>query len=261
MLVAVTREVSEAIDSCELTHLPRTPIDVELARAQHRAYEAALEQGGCTIVRVNAAPRLPDAVFVEDVAVVFDEVAVITRPGAISRRSETSAVADVLARYRPLQFVRHPATIDGGDVLVAGRAVFIGLSRRTNEAAVAQMRRILEPHGYEIHAVRVIGCLHLKSAVTAVADDRLLINPMWVARDAFSSVGLIEIDPREPAAANVLRVGGKLISAERFPHTVDRLSQNGFAVCKLDMSELAKAEAAVTCCSLIFPVQPHLTKP
>jgi dimethylargininase len=253
MLVAVTREVSEAIDSCELTHLPRTPIDVELARAQHRAYEAALEQGGCTIVRVNAAPRLPDAVFVEDVAVVFDEVAVITRPGAISRRSETSAVADVLARYRPLQFVRHPATIDGGDVLVAGRKVFVGVSSRTNAAAVEQLRAILGPHDYEVHAVAVKGCLHLKSAVAALADDRLLLNGDWVPREPFSSFDLVDIDPLEPAAANIVRAGSLLVYPDAFPRTRERLERAGLCVRTVGLSEIAKAEGAVTCCSLIFP--------
>jgi len=261
VLIAVTRPVSASINECELTHLTREPIDLERARQQHAAYERALEAAGCEIVRMDETADLPDSVFVEDTAIVFDEVAIVTRPGASTRRPETPAVADLLRRYRPVRQIEAPATIDGGDVLVAGRAVFIGLSRRTNEAAVEQMRCVLEPHGYEVHAVRVTGCLHLKSAVTAVADDRLLINPMWVARDAFPSVGLIEIDPREPSAANVLRVGSKLISSEQFPHTADRLSHDGFAVCKLDLSELAKAEAAVTCCSLIFPVQPQLTKP
>ena len=193
MLIAVTREVSSSIVNCELTHLERTPIDIELARAQHRAYERALEEAGCTILRVEAAPDLPDAVFIEDAAVVLDEVAVITRPGAESRRAETPAVADLVGRYRPVRHVDAPGTIDGGDVLVVGRTVFIGLSERTNGAAVEQMRTILRPHGYEICAVPVTGCLHLKSAVTALADDRLLVNPAWTQPDALPSFGLVAI--------------------------------------------------------------------
>ena len=253
MLIAITREVTAAMARCELTHLDRTPIDIDLARAQHRAYERALEEAGCSIVRVAAAPDLPDAVFVEDAAVVLDEVAVVMRLGAESRRAETPAVADLLGRYRPV--VRHvdaPGTIDGGDVLVVGRTVFIGLSERTNAAAVEQMRTILRPHGYEVRAVPVTGCLHLKSAVTALADDRLLVNPAWTQPDAFPSFGLVDIDPHEPYAANIIRAGGGLIYPAAFPRTCERLERLGLRVRTVEVRELAKAEGAVTCCSLIF---------
>ena len=259
-MIAVTRPVSASINQCELTHLGREPIDLERARLQHAAYERALEAAGCEIVRLDEAADLPDAVFVEDTAIVFDEVAIITRPGAATRRPETPAVAELLRRYRTVRPIEAPATIDGGDVVVAGRSVFVGRSLRTNDDAVAQMQRVLEPHNYRIHMVPVTGCLHLKSAVTSIADDRLLINPLWVARDAFASIDLIEVDPREPASANVLRIGRDLICADRFPYTRDRLSRTGLGIHELDMSELAKAEAAVTCCSLVFPIQPNLTK-
>jgi dimethylargininase len=252
MLIAATREVSASIARCELTHLDRFAIDVDLARAQHQAYERALEAAGCTIVRVDAAAELPDAVFIEDAAVVLDEVAVITRPGAESRRAETAAVADLVRRYRPLRSIEAPGTIDGGDVLVADRTVLIGLSARTNEAAVEQMRTILQPYGYELHAVLVTGCLHLKSAVTALAGDRLLVNPDWIPHDALAPFGLVDIDPREPYAANIVRAGGALIYPAAFPRTRERLERLGFQVRTVDVDELAKAEGAVTCCSLIF---------
>ena len=254
MLIAATRAVSPSIVNCELTHLSREPIDVEKARSQHRAYEAALAGAGCTILRVEAALDLADAVFIEDAAVVFDEVAVITRPGATSRRAETEAVADSLRPYRPLRSITPHATIDGGDVLVVARDVFIGVSGRTNAAAIEQMREILGPHGYSVHAVEVTGCLHLKSAVTALADDRLLINSAWVSPEVFRSYGLIEIDPLEPAAANIVRAGDRLIYPAAFPRTRERLERAGCAVQVVDVSELQKAEGAVTCCSLIFPV-------
>jgi dimethylargininase len=259
-MIAVTRPVSASINQCELTHLNREPIDLERARRQHTAYERALEAAGCEIVRLDEAADLPDAVFVEDTAIVFDEVALITRPGAATRRPETPMVAALLRRYRTVRPIEAPATIDGGDVVVVGRSVFVGRSRRTNDEAVTQMQRVLEPHGYRIHTVPVTGCLHLKSAVTTIADDRLLINPLWVARDAFPSIDLIEVDAREPAAANVLRIGRNLICADRYPYTRDRLSRTGLGIHEVDMSELAKAEAAVTCCSLVFPIQPNLTK-
>jgi dimethylargininase len=252
MLLAVTRPVSEAFNRCELTHLERMAIDVDRARAQHRAYEGALAEAGCTIVRVAAAPDLPDAVFIEDTAVVLDEVAVITRPGAESRRAETAAVAELVGRHRRLRFIEPPGTIDGGDVLVADRTVFIGLSARTNEAAIGQMRTILQPHGYEVHAVPLTGCLHLKSAVTALAHDRLLVNPDWVRPDALAPFDLVDIDPREPYAANIVRAGDALIYPAAFPRTRERLERVGVRVRMVDVDELAKAEGAVTCCSLIF---------
>jgi dimethylargininase len=252
MLIALTRAVSPSIVGCELTHLARVPIDVRRARAQHRAYEDALAAAGCTIVRVADAPESPDAVFIEDAAVVLDEVAVITRPGAVSRRSETAAVADALVRHRSLQAITAPATIDGGDVLVAGRDVFVGVSSRTNDAAVNQMRTILEPYAYRVRPVAVTGCLHLKSAVTAVADDTLLVNGAWAAPALFQGYRLIDIDPAEPAAANVVRAANQLIYPTVFPRTRDRLERAGYPIRTLDMSELQKAEGAVTCCSLIF---------
>jgi dimethylargininase len=260
MLLAVTRPVSEALSRCELTHLNRTPIDIDLARTQHRAYEGALEEAGCTIVRVEAAPDLPDAVFIEDTAVVLDEVAVITRPGAESRRAETVAVADLVGRHRRLRFIEPPGTIDGGDVLVVGRTVFIGLSARTNEAAIGQMRTILQPHGYAVHAVPVTGCLHLKSAVTALADDRLLVNPDWIRHEALAPFDLVDIDLREPYAANIVRAGGALIYPAAFPRTRERLERLGFRVQAVDVGELAKAEGAVTCCSLIFASESVLSQ-
>jgi dimethylargininase len=251
-LIALTREVSASIVDCELTHLAREPIDVGRARAQHRAYEDALAASGCTVVRVAGAPQSPDAVFIEDAAVVLDEVAVITRPGATSRRSETAAVADALGRYRPLQFITAPGTIDGGDVLVVGRDVFVGVSSRTNEAAVSQMQAVLQPHGYRVSPVAVTGCLHLKSAVTALSDDRLLLNGEWVAPEHFPSFGLVEVDALEPRAANIVRVYGELVYTNAFPRTRERIERAGLSVRTVDVSELAKAEGAVTCCSLIF---------
>lgn len=252
MLVAATREVSPAIVRCELTHLMRVAIDVDLARAQHSAYERALQEAGCTLVRVEPAPDMPDAVFVEDVAVVCDEVAVIMRPGAESRRAEALAVADLLGRYRALRYIEAPGTIDGGDVLVAGRTVFVGVSSRTNDAAVDQMQQILSPCGYTVRPVGVTECLHLKSAATAVADDRLLVNRNWIVGNPFSRFDVIDVDPREPSAANAVRVHDRLIYPESFPRTRERLEGCGFRVRTVDVGELAKAEGAVTCCSLIF---------
>lgn len=249
---ALTREISDAIAHCELTHLARAPIDVGTARAQHRAYEQALADAGYRVERLAAGPDLPDSVFIEDIAVVLPELAIVTRPGAASRRGEIAAVADVLGRYRPLHRIEAPGTIDGGDVLTIGRRVYVGLSSRTNLDAIArQMQLILAPHGYTVAAIEVCGCLHLKSAVTAVADGVVLANPDWIPAEAFRGLEVIAVDPGEPMAANVLRLSDRILAAAAFPRTAARLTARGWRVATVDVSELAKAEGAVTCCSLI----------
>ncbi len=188
MLMALTREISAAFQSCELTHVERVSIDIDRARAQHAAYEWALVEAGCTVRRLDSGAGMPDAVFVEDIAVVLDEGAVICRPGATSRRAETPGVLEALARHgRPLQHIKAPGTLEGGDVLTIGRQVFVGASTRTNRAGIDQLVRILEPVGYAVRAVPVRGCLHLKSAVTALAPETVLINREWVPADAFAA--------------------------------------------------------------------------
>lgn len=248
--MAVTRAVSPAIAACELTHVARQPIDVDRALVQHQAYEAALQEAGCTIVRAQAAPDLPDSVFVEDIAVVFDEVAVVARPGAPSRRAEVPGVEQALGAYRRLERIVAPGTLDGGDVLVIGRSVYVGISGRTNAAAVDQLRGIIGRR-YTIRDVGVTGCLHLKSAVTALPDARLLINRQWIDGDGFAGMAAVDVDAAEPAAANALSIAGALIYPAAFPRTRQRLERLGYRVRVVDLSEFAKAEGAVTCCSLI----------
>jgi dimethylargininase len=252
MPVAITRKVPPSIGRCELTHLERRDIDVARAAAQHEAYERCLERLGCRVVSLPAEPELPDSVFVEDAAVVLDELAVMTRPGAESRRAETASIAKVLADYRPLAAIAAPATLDGGDVLVLDRRVLVGLSSRSDPAGVGQLRERLAPHGYAVEPVAVRGCLHLKSAVTRVAPDAVLLNPQWVDRSLFADLDRIEVDPAEPYAANGLPVGGALVYPDAFPRTADRLRQRGIRLELLALSELAKAEGAVTCCSLLL---------
>ncbi|MGQ0715069.1 MAG: dimethylarginine dimethylaminohydrolase family protein [Gemmatimonadaceae bacterium] len=250
---ALTRGVSSAIARCELTHLERTPIDVAVARAQHSAYERALEAHGCTVLRLGEDADLPDSVFIEDTAVVFDELAVISRPGAASRRSETIAVEEKLAVHRPVRRIESPATLDGGDVVCAGRTAFVGTSTRTNAAAADQLQRLLSDFGYVVRAVPVQGCLHLKSALTAADDDVLLVNRPWIPDAGLTGFELVHVDAEEPFAANALRLGDRLIYAAAFPRTRERLEKKGYRVSTVELSELAKAEGAVTCCSLIIP--------
>ena len=255
MQIAITRGVSARIGACELTHLARQPIDAGRAREQHRAYEDALSRLGCRVETLPAVDELPDSVFVEDVAVVLDEIAVVTRPGAESRRPEADAVAMALAAHRRVTFIHAPGTLDGGDVLRLGRRIFAGRSGRSTESGIGQLRAVAWPYGYSVTAVDVRGCLHLKSAITEVAPGMVLVNPAWVDRAAFGGVSVIDVDPREAFAANGLLVGDRLIYPTSFPETRRRLENAGIVVEPVDVSELQKAEGAVTCCSLVFSAE------
>lgn len=252
MAIAITREVSSRFNECEITHIDRTPIDVNLARTQHRKYIQALEKAGCQVIELPEEPDLPDSVFVEDTAFILPEVAVITRPGADSRKPETESIAQALTPYRPLVHVTEPATIDGGDVLVLGRNIFVGLSTRSNLTAIEQLQDLLNDYGYKVTGVQLTDCLHLKSAVTRVDDKTLLINKSWVAPSCFEDYQLIEIDPSEPYAANCLSIDNTIIYPTSFPQTYQKLEQTGFHITAVNLDELAKAEGAVTCCSLII---------
>jgi dimethylargininase len=252
MLIAVTRAVSPTLADCELTHRRREPIDVARATAEHSQYEQALHELGASVIRAAPAPALPDAVFVEDTAIVVDEVAVMTRPGAPSRRHETDSVAQVLSRYRDLARIEAPGTLDGGDVMRVGRRLYVGISSRSNEEAVAQLGALLRRWDYEVTPIEVTGCLHLKSAVTQPAEGVLLINPDWVHEDAFASMDRITVAPAEPEGANALRVGQGVIYPAEFPATAERLERAGLRVVSVPCAEVGKAEGAVTCCSIVF---------
>jgi dimethylargininase len=254
MLIAITREVSPAIGDCELTHLARQVIDVHVAQAQHRQYEECLAALGCEIHRLPAEPDLPDSVFVEDAAVVLDELAIVTRPGADARKPETVSIARALEPYRKLCTIQAPGTMDGGDVLRIGKTIFVGLSSRTNQSAIEQMESFSRPYGYTVKCVKVNDCLHLKSAVTQVAQDTLIIKLDWVDASAFGDMNLIEVDASESYGANALLVGKTVIYPTSFPRTRKQLKAHGIPVMTVDVSELAKAEGAVTCCSLVFNV-------
>ena len=252
MRVALTRRVSPAIADCELTFRTRIPIDADRAATQHKAYERALAQAGCQVVSLPAEPDLPDAVFIEDAALVLEEVAVILRPGAASRRQETPSVAHALAPYRDVAVIGEPGTVDGGDVLRIGRTLFVGATGRSNAAGIEQLRTIVAPLGYDVRAVPVTGCLHLKSAATLVAPNTVLINRLWVDAGHFAGFDLLDVHPDEPDAANALLIGTALIYAASHPRTRGRLEARGVDVRPVDVSEMEKAEGAVTCCSIVF---------
>lgn len=255
-MIALTREVPASIVECQLTHVGRQPIDVLRARVQHAEYEEALRILGCEVVRLPAEQELPDSVFVEDAAIVLDELAVLMRPGAMSRRAEVASVAEVLSRYRPLSTITPPDTIDGGDVLRLRGTLWVGLSSRTNAPGARQLGDAVSPFGYEVRVAEVRGALHLKSAVTQVGANLLLVNPDWIDPTTFDGWEVMLVDPTEPFAANAVMVNGALIHSTQFPRTQERLQARGIRVIGVDASELSKAEGGVTCCSLLLTEKP-----
>jgi dimethylargininase len=255
MLLAITREVSATMESCELTHFARQQIDIALARVQHTAYCDCLRDVGVRVVTLPAEDEYPDAVFVEDPAVVLDEIAVIARSGAETRRGEAQSLARELAKYRSLCRMEAPGTLDGGDVILAGRTLFVGQSSRTNAAGIRQLAGAAEPHGYRVQPVEVRDCLHLKSAASWLGDNTMLVHPPWIDSKAFAGMRIVAVPPGEEPGANVLLVGETVVVAAGFPETAARLESLGRKLRVLDNSELRKAEGALTCCSLIFNVE------
>ena len=250
--IALMRGVPPTLDRCELTFRGWEPFDLDRAIAQHASYADLLRSLGLEVVELPTDPAFPDCCFVEDVAVVLDEVALLGMPTPPSRRGEIAAVEEALARFRALERTPLPATLEGGDVLRVGRRVFAGLSARSNPEGIEQLRVLLSPHGYTVEALPISGCLHLKSAVTQVGPETVLLNPQWVDKGAFERYQLIEVDPAEPHAANALLVGGGVIYPTAFPLTAARLERAGVRLEPVNVSELTKAEGAVTCCSLIL---------
>jgi dimethylargininase len=250
-LLAIAREVADSLVACELTHLERQPIDIARARHQHRRYLEALAGLGCEVRCLPQDPQHPDSVFVEDTAVVLDDIAIITRPGAASRRGESAAVAEALRPHRELIYLPDSMTLDGGDVLRVGDEIYVGLSSRTAGAAVQWMREILVPRGMQVRGVHLAGCLHLKSAACLVAEHTLLLNPAWVDPVVFAGLDHLAVDPAEPFGANAVLLGGKVLHGEAFFRTRARLVAAGITVISVPADELAKAEGGVSCCSLL----------
>lgn len=252
-MIAWTRDVPSTIGRCELTHLARAPIDVMVARVEHARHEEALRNAGVEVRRLPPLDEQPDAVFVEDTAVVLDEVAVIARPGAASRRTEVDSVRAVLEAHRHLEAIEAPATLDGGDVLVLERDVLVGLTSRTNAEGARQLTGILAPHGYRVRGVALTGCLHLKSAATRCGPRTVIANPGWVDVTAFAGWNVINVDTHEPWAGNVLWLGATTIVPDGYPRTRKRLARSaGAELVAVPAGELAKAEGGVTCCSILL---------
>jgi dimethylargininase len=252
MLTAITRAVSPALADCQLTFMAREPIDLARARLQHHAYEQLLAAAGARVVSLPPEPGLPDSMFVEDPALVLPELAVVFPLGTESRRPEAASIAAALRPYRSLSHVRLPGTVEGGDILRLDRKLFIGLSARSNAEGVAQLERIVAPYGYQVTAIPVTGCLHLKSAVTSLGGNLLLANRAWFDASVFRGYEWVEVDAAEPHAGNALVLDGMVVFPASFERTRARIEARGFAVTPLDISELQKAESGLTCSSLLF---------
>jgi dimethylargininase len=251
-MLALTHLPSPHMEHCQLTHRARAPIDHALAARQHAAYCQVLRDCGARVVTLDANRDLPDCVFIEDTAVVLDEVAILTPMGTAARRPEPAGVEPELRKHRPVERIEPPATVEGGDVLRVGRTLFVGLSSRTNRAGVDALEAIVRRHGYAVVAVPVAACLHFKTACTALDDGRLLVNPAWLDVRPLRGFELVRVPDEEPWAANALPIGDKVCVAAGHPRTAELVRGLGFDVREIDLSEFAKAEGGVTCLSIVL---------
>jgi len=250
-MVAVTRELSLSIAECQLTYLTRAGIDYEAAARQHREYVSILQQLGLEVIVLPSEASMPDAVFVEDTALLLDEVAVLTRPCSVRQR-ETLSVKMILERYRQVIEMECGSSLEGGDVIRNGRYLYVGQSTRTNRAGFEELCSIAAPYSYRVIPVDVRHCLHLSTAVSYLGDDTFLLNPDWVDKSLFAQYSVLETPPAEPWAANVLSIGGSIIIPSAFPATCELLERAGHSVKQVVVDELLKAEAGVTCMALVF---------
>jgi dimethylargininase len=251
-MIALTHVPSPKMNAGLRTFVGRAEIDPHLAMKQHVEFRRMLGRCGALVRTIDGNRDLPDSAFVEDAAIVLDEVAVLASMGAAERRRELPVVAKELAKYRKLDRIELPAAIEGGDVLTVGRTLLVGLSSRTDAAGIRQLEAIVGPHGYQVVPVLVGQSLHLKTACTALDDRTLLINPNWIDIRPLSSFELIPVPPDEPWAANVLRVGGRVCLSSAHPRTADLIRQRGHQIETVDLSEFAKAEAGITCLCILF---------
>jgi dimethylargininase len=252
MLTSITRKVSSSLANCELSFIERKPINMEKARAQHHAYESLLEKLGAKVISLPEESDLPDSMFVEDPSIVLDEIAIICPLGTETRRKEAASLATALEPFRKLAYVKLPGMLEGGDVLRVGKRLFAGLTQRSNAEGIRQLAVITEHYGYDLTAVPVTGCLHLKSAVTYLGRNTLLANRGWFHWKRFEGFDWVDVDPTEPHAGNALVIGDSIVFPASFPKTRAHIEGKGFRVESLDISELQKAESGLTCSSLLF---------
>ncbi len=250
--LAIVRGVPASFSRALAAAVPPEPIDVDRARRQHADYLAALRTCGAEVVELPADESLPDCCFIEDTAVVAGGVALITRPGAASRRREPDAVRPVLAARMPVEEMVEPATLDGGDCLLLGRTLYVGRSGRTNAAGAARARQVFGHAGITVVEVPVTGALHLKSVCSPLGDDLVVVAPGALPPGTFDA-HVLEVPAGEPAGANLVTIGRSAVIAAGCPETARLVDAAGWRPVPVDTSELRKADGALTCLSLIVP--------
>jgi dimethylargininase len=250
--VALTRLPSSSLDRCQLTHIPRSPIDPERARAQHAGYRKLLAECGARVIALDPDEAHPDGIFVEDTAIALDEVAVILSMGTKARRGERPAIETELARHRPIERIDPPALIEGGDVLRIGRTLYVGRSSRTDDAGIEALRAIGSKYDYRVVPVPVEGCLHLKSGCTALDEETVLINPAWIDPGAFADLSILPVPGSEPWGACVLRLGGTVCISAAYPETGRLVRNRGYRVRAADISEFHTMEGGMTCLAIVL---------
>ena len=251
-MIAFTRRPSRSLANCEVGYAPREEIDLHLAFQQHEAYCRALRQLGVAVEVLPPEEAFPDSVFIEDNAIILDELAVVASMGTLSRQGEPELFLPVLDRHRRFATIAPPATIEGGDVLRMGKTLYVGVSTRTNREGVEALRTIVEPLGYQVTPVGIRACLHLKTACTSLDDETVLVNPAWIDSDALGAFRLLHVPAEEPFGANVLRLPGGVLVQASCPLTRDVIESRGYGTTGVDLGEFAKADAGLTCLSLLI---------
>lgn len=252
MLTIITHLPSPSLEKCELTFLDAKPIDMQKAQKEHLAYCEMLRECGGEIITLKDNIDLPDSVFVEDPIIVFDEVAILTSMGVESRRKESDSMEKIFSKYRKIEHIKLPSQIEGGDVLKIGKNIYVGKSARTNAQGIRDLRDILTPYGYEVTAVKVSGCLHLKTGCTALDENTVLINPDWIDSKVFAGFRQIVVPKDEPFGANILKINETICMNEAFPKTIEMVKSLGYTVKTTDITEFVKAEAGLTCMCVPF---------
>ncbi len=251
-MIALTRPVPDNFAQALCAAAPDEPIDLARARSQHAAYVRALADAGATVTMLPHAADLADSCFVEDTAVVAAGIALITRPGAPSRRAETNATAEALRDHYGLATMAAPATLDGGDCMRVGHTIYVGRSARTNDGGIARLAEVFEPRGMRVVAIDMPpAVLHLKCVCAPLGDDRITLADDSIPRAAFGDIDVVRIPAAESYAANVLAIGDRVIVADGFPRTHEALTRAGLRIVPLATTEFRKADGALTCLSIL----------
>lgn len=249
--LALVRRPAGDLSSHERTHVPATHVSLEAALEEHAAYCTALEGLGVEVRHLEPLPEHPDAAFVEDAALVLDELAVLPIAGAPSRRGESASVRAALAPLRPLVALEPPTTLDGGDVLRVDDTLYVGWSSRTNHAGLRALAHLVLEEGLRVKAVEVRAALHLKTAASDLGQDRLLVDPRHLNLERVRDHELLHVPPGEPQGANVLRIGEHVLLSDSAPRTAELLDSAGLTVHPLPLATFERMEAGPTCLSIL----------